>query len=139
MSSSKSTSEELPKVRQWYRHKVNGERGYLVNDGGRSAIRVDRPDDETLRPFDPVSWMPDTELQPFTDVTIAMVAHYADRGLCRALGLYKEARQDWDLMRTEDKASWIRKSNRLAPKLREELRANIYRLCHTFRRTGEPE
>jgi hypothetical protein len=110
--------------RSWYRSVMDGQRAYLVERDGKTYVRLDRPDEEIMRPFVAAEWVPDFEKQPFTETQIAQVAFEADRRLCLALGLHDKARKEWPSLSDDMRIAWLRQGP-AAPEVRAELYAAI--------------
>lgn len=90
-----SDADPTPDRRIWYRHARTGDRGFLVRRMGADHIRYDRGDPLQTVPFRSDEWTEDTQKRRLHDHEVAQVAHAADRRLCRALGLAREANRDW--------------------------------------------
>ena len=92
--------------RTYYRRSTDGQLGWLVRRAGRQMIRLDRPD-EQIRALVDGEWVPDREHRPLNRGQVAQVCFAADRALCLALGLHKEAKREWIELRQEDKKVWL--------------------------------
>lgn len=85
----------MSQQRTAYRHRVSGDKGYLVSREGRDFILLDRPGDPLERPFRPDEWIAEAEHRPITPMQLTAITYAADRELCRALGLHALARREW--------------------------------------------
>lgn len=93
--------------RSWFTHITTGDLGYLVRREGKDAIRLDRPGVDEIRPFTVADWIPKSEHRPMSPAQLAQIAFEADRGLCRALGMFDHAKQEWLSLSQEKKKAWI--------------------------------
>jgi hypothetical protein len=78
----------------------------MVRREGKDCIRLDRPNQEVVRPFREGEWSPVREFRPLTRLQLVQVAYEADRKLCFFLGLHAEARREWNAMRENDRLAW---------------------------------
>lgn len=97
-----------PDERTFYRSSSDGQRGYMVRRGGKDVIRLDRPMEEILRPFNESQWTPDEERRPMSIAQVAQVAWAADRKVCLYTGKPELARTDWLDMREAQRIAWIK-------------------------------
>lgn len=76
---------------QRVRSTQDGQAGFLVEQGGRQWVRIDRGTQVTaeqrLVPYDPEAWK-HAESDPLSEMGIARVCYDADRGLRLARGEY---------------------------------------------------
>jgi hypothetical protein len=105
--------------RQYHRSRQTGERGYMVRRKGTDFIRLDRPQQEILRPFRESEWIPDVEHRPFTKAQVAQVCFEADRKLCFFLGLHDKAKKEWLSLSDEHRIGWMKRGP-LTPPIRHE-------------------
>lgn len=112
----KKTSKQQPPVtdtdpppgaRIYYRHRMTGDRAYMVMREGVQHIRYDQPAMERVLKFNVGDWVPDREHVPLTRAAVARVAFVADRGLCAALGLHGESRVDWLNLSDQQRIDWM--------------------------------
>mgnify|MGYP001614797941 CR=1 FL=1 len=97
----------MTEERVFYRHKMTGDRGYLVMVDGKQHIKYDRPYDPTTMKFSESEWEPDKHPEPFSIGQAILVASEADRALCNILGLYGEGRRSWQSMTENDRVKFI--------------------------------
>lgn len=114
--------DPAPSERIYYRSAQTGDLGYIVRRGGVDKIRLDRPMEEIVMPFNESSWTPEREFKPFTWHQVAHLAFESDKLLCRMLGLHKESRREW--MNLSDKERIEFEQEGPAP---SGLRAELYR------------
>lgn len=111
-----NASENKP----YYRHRLTGDRGYLLERDGKPYIRLDRPAEIIERLFVPGEWIEEFELRNFTEVQMATVAFEADKKLCLYLGLPTESSAVWLNMPEQKRISFMREGPK-APNIRCEL------------------
>jgi hypothetical protein len=101
--------EPSPSDREWFSDAKTGDRGWLVRRDGRQYVRLDRGENETLRPYQEHGWIPLKEVRPLTRMQLSQVAFEADRKLCFYLGLHNEARREWLSLSDEARIKWMAK------------------------------
>ena len=94
-------------ARSYYRHRQDGNLGYLVQRQGRLYVRLDRPGDPAERPFHDAEWIAEEEVRPLTRMQVARVAFEADKMLCISFGLHKEGRAEWMNLRDDDRIAFM--------------------------------
>jgi len=96
-----------PKVheRRWYSHARTGDRAYFVKREGRECVRLDRPNEELIRPLGP-EWKEDHETRPLNMSQLARICYAADQELCKALG-ERSLMKDWLSLRDEEMHAWM--------------------------------
>lgn len=104
--------------RVYYRNTTTGDRGYVVRRGGHDVIRLDRPNEEIIRPLHPTTWKLDKEHRPLTQMQIAQVAFDADKRLCFFLGEHEEARKEWLDLKDKERIKWMRQGPPSNPRIR---------------------
>ena len=92
--------------RTWYRHVTTGERGYLVEVDGQEMIRLDRPQEEILRPLRGGQWTVDRDYRPLTPYQVGQISWAAHQRLAFFLGL-PDAKKAWIDLRDEERRAWI--------------------------------
>jgi hypothetical protein len=92
--------------RSYYRHVMTGDLGWMVRRDGKDCIRLDRPNQEIVKPFREQEWIPEHEHRPITRLQLVQIAYEADRKLCFFLGLHADARKEWASMREQDRLRW---------------------------------
>jgi len=89
-------SDPKPSERVWFRHRQNGQLGYLIERDGKTKIRLDRASDPyAIRPYNPDEWLPMVTHTRVPRQAVAAIQWAADRALLRALGAHREAGRDW--------------------------------------------
>ena len=96
-----------PSERKFYRSSVDGQRGYLVRREGKDIIRLDRPMEEILKPFNE-SWRADMQVYPVSEHQVARIAFIADRALCGVLGRHDLERDDWLSLHEKARIKWMK-------------------------------
>jgi len=94
-------------MKQYYRHALTGDLGYLVSRDGRDFIRFDRPLDPTETLFRPERWLPEVEPRPLTTMQVAKIAFEADKYLCAALGMPEKSKAPWINLRDDERILWL--------------------------------
>lgn len=82
----------------WYRHRMDGQRGFLVERDGKHFIKLDRPNEEILKPWSESTkrqWIPDVEARGLQPAQIGRIAFEADKQLCLEMGDHDRARREW--------------------------------------------
>ena len=100
--------DPLPAERQYYRHASTGDLGWIVRRDGKDKIRLDRANQEIVRPFDAADWTEEQEWKPFSRTQISHYAWECDKGVCRLLGLHKEAKREWLSLNDADRIEWMK-------------------------------
>lgn len=95
-----------PADRVYYRHVMDGDRGYLVVREGVQCIKLDRPNQVIFQRFSEHDWAPDTTTVEIPVAAMIRVAFEADRELRRALGDYAGAKLTWENMDRAQKLRW---------------------------------
>lgn len=94
--------------RKYYRSSQDGEKGYLVDKDGQQWVRLNRPNEELLRPWNNgAHWIPEVEHRPLSPAQLAMVCFEADKALCRALGLHEQTRKEWPSLTDVQRIAWM--------------------------------
>jgi hypothetical protein len=112
--------------RDYYRHQVKGDLGWLVRREGRDCIKYDRPDQEIVIPYNEHDWIREQEYRPFSDAQIVQVAFAADKALCMLLGMHDKSRKEWVGLSDHQRAKWMREGPR-----NNRHRAKMYRAIRT--------
>lgn len=120
----KSNWDPPERERTWYRNRESGQLAYLVTRGGKSMIRLDRPDQEIVRQFHEAEWIPEVEHRPVTRAQCAQVAYEADLKLCLMLGDFQK-RQVWHNLHEDVRIRWTDKGPPARPAIRQDLFRNI--------------
>ncbi len=94
-----------PGERRWYSHARTGDRAYFVKREGRECVRLDRPNEELIRPLGP-EWKEDHETRPLNMSQLARICYVADQELCKALG-EQSLMKDWLSLRDEEMHAWM--------------------------------
>ena len=102
-----ATTDPTPDRREWYSHVRTGEKGYLVVRDGARHIKLDRPNQDIVKPYRESEWHRDNEHRPLTRQHLGLVAFAADRELCRSLGMHEQAKRDWLSLTTEQRVAWM--------------------------------
>lgn len=108
--------------RIWFRHRYDGQLGFLVQREGRDMIKLDRANEDICRPFNAIEWVPEHERRPMTEAQMAQIAFAADRQLCVFLGMHDKTKEQWLDLREEKRIAWMRQGP-----AHPEIRANVYR------------
>lgn len=114
-----------PPARRWYRDKQTGQLGYMVERHGREMIKLDRPAQDLVEPFNAGKWEPISSDRPVSRAQVARIAFEADRALCRMLALHGEARKEWLSLSDKDRIAWVANGPPADPPLRRALHAAI--------------
>ena len=93
--------------KQWFSHGVTGDLGWLVRREGKDYIRLDRPDLDEIRPYEPSDWRAKAEHRPISPAQLAMVMFMADKQYCLTMGMYEKAREDWASLSQKRRRVWI--------------------------------
>jgi hypothetical protein len=92
--------------RMYFRHEKTGDLGYIVRRGGKDMIRMDRPNEELIRPMGQ-SWLPEKEARKMNRSQVAQVAFEADKRLCLFLGDGERARREWASLSDRERIAWM--------------------------------
>lgn len=116
-----------PGQRQFFRHRLTGDLGWLVRRDGREAIRFDRGSfDQTVQvrrdaENGVIDWTPEKPPSPLNDYHVGMIAFVTDTELQRHTGDIGRVKK-WLDMREEDRHRWIR----LGPQDGSPIRRDVY-------------
>lgn len=116
-----SEEDPAPDERVYYRHTHSGDRGYIVKRGGRDVIRLDRANEEIIKPLEPTVWRLEREHRPLTNMALAQIAYRADSELCFHLGEHDPNRKEWKSMYERERIKWMRQGPPPDPKIRQVL------------------
>lgn len=93
--------------RKYYRSSVDGQLGYLVERDGKHFIKLDRPQEEILRPWsEGNSWIPEVEKRPLSKAQVAKICFDADKAYCQAVGVFLPKR-DWLDLSDKQRILWM--------------------------------
>jgi hypothetical protein len=99
--------DPLPSARKLVRHRQSGDLGYLVKRSGKLMVRLDRPAQEILRKYSTDEWADEEQVLPLAKIHAARVAFEADKALCGALSMHKEARREWMKLPELERHRWM--------------------------------
>lgn len=105
--STEATTDPTPDKREWYSHVRTGELGYMVKREGALCVKLDRPNQDIVKPYREAEWRRENDHRPLTRQHLALVCFAADRELCRALGMHEQAKRDWLSLTTEQRVAWM--------------------------------
>jgi hypothetical protein len=97
--------------REFVRHRLTGDLGWLVRRDGREHVKYDRPDHDQTVPVrrddkgNFLDWVREKEPAPLTSYQVAIVAYEADRALDRYLGNLRRPKA-WIDMSEDDRRRW---------------------------------
>lgn len=100
--------DPLPHERTYFRHHYTGDLGWMVRRDGGDSIRLDRPNQEIIRPYRSGEWLPQKEVRQMTEMQMAQIAFEADRALCRFIGEHERANREWLSVKEEKRIAWMR-------------------------------
>lgn len=109
--------------RIYVRHAQTADLGYLVRRGGRDVVRLDRPNQEVIRDYEPRMWVTETAYRPVSHVQVVQVAFAADQMLLKALGEHDKARKGWHELSEKQRKAWLEEGPVNPPK-----RAELYKV-----------
>lgn len=117
--------EQSPPPRRWYRRKLDGQLGYMVEEHGREMIRLDRPGDKAaLAPFRENTWDPVSSDRPLNRAQVAKIAYGADVLLCKVIGNH-EVRKEWASLSDKERQKWVKDGPAPDPPIRRDLYERI--------------
>lgn len=119
-----------PHERQWYRHSITGDRGFLVRKDGKDFIRSDNPGEVNDKIFRPSDWMADHQERPLTAFHVAQICFEADKKYRFYMGSPKAMKENWLDLSEEKRILWMQRGP-LATR-----RADLYR---AIREALEPD
>jgi hypothetical protein len=94
--------------KQYVHHVTTGDRGTIVETDEGLFVRLDRVNQEILKPYHEHEWIPEESHRPMTMHSAGQVSYEADMALRRALGMPRGG-PEWISLREPDKLRWIRK------------------------------
>lgn len=122
--------DPLPAERQYYRSAETGDLGWLVRRDGKDRVRLDRPLQEIVRPFEEGKWVEEREWKPFSRTQVSKLQFETDKLVCSMLGLHKEGKRDWLSLKDEERIAWMKQGPGPG-----NLRADVYKaLAKIFER-----
>lgn len=86
-----------------------GELGWLVRRDGKSMVKLDRPNQDIVKPYVASEWLPEVPQRPLARQQLARVAFEADRELCRSLGAFAHAMRTWQRLNEHERKEWTEK------------------------------
>ena len=98
--------------REFYRHRLTGDLGWLVRRENREAIKYDRPDHDQWVPVRRdnlgaiIDWVAESPPAPLTLHQAAIIAYEADRALDRFLGNVRKSKA-WIDMGEDFRRKWV--------------------------------
>ena len=110
---SQETWDPQPGNREFFRHRLTGDLGWLVRRENREAMKRDivGVDSYTLIRRDDkgqiIDWNPEAPPAPLNDYHVGMIAWVADQELQRHMGEVGRLRH-WRDMKEEERSRWIR-------------------------------
>lgn len=119
-------TEVAEEDRRYYRSSSDGELGWLVEKNGVQYVKLNRPNEELLRPWaNGSNWVPEVEHRPISQAQLALVCFEADKALCRSLGLHDPARKEWLSLSDRERIAWMEKGPKQNP-----IRAALWTAIH---------
>lgn len=109
--------------RIYYRNKLSGDMGYLVETGDTKMVRID--DDLRVVPFS-AQWEKARDERKLTEHQVAQIAFEADKKLCFHLGLHKLAKRQWVDLEQTVRASWMSGKRRFEDVDRQVLYSSVF-------------
>lgn len=101
-------TEEAQPQKRIVRRKRDGQLGEIINRHGREWVKLDRPQEEILLPYNgPEEWPPEKDERPLTAAQIRRIAFAADGALCRAQGDYITSRKQWESLSDAERMDWV--------------------------------
>jgi hypothetical protein len=92
-----------------FRSSKDGELGTLVIRDGKEFIRLNRPNEEVLRPYlNGIEWIPDVERRPISKAQLASICFEADLQLCKVLGIMPK-KKNWLDLTDGERITWMEK------------------------------
>jgi hypothetical protein len=114
-----------PPRKRWYRSKRDGQLGYMVERHGREMIKLDRPAQDLVEPFNSSMWEPVSADRPVTRQQVARIAFEADRALCRMLAIHGESRKEWIGLSDKDRIAWVANGPPADPPIRRRFYEHV--------------
>ena len=101
--------EPGPHERVWYRHRVTGDRAYLVREGGKDMLRLDRPLTIEHNPARKLTneWEKDETHRPIPIGQLARLAYGWCRELNTVLGRHEQRSKDWLALTDAEKQPYL--------------------------------
>lgn len=93
-----------PHKRIYYRNTQTGDRGYVIERGGKRIVKYDLPMMDRTEPLTS-KWQPDDEHRPLNRNQLAQIAYTADQKLCFFLG--RRQNKDWIDLRDAERIAFM--------------------------------
>lgn len=94
--------------RAYFRHRLTGDRGYLIERDGRKLIRMDTGPGAVEKNYVALHWIPDHQHQPKPKIAIARVAYEADIAYCQMMHLQRGVRRpEWPSLSRKKQMFWV--------------------------------
>lgn len=128
-----------PNDREYYRHALTDDLGWLVKRNNREHMKYDRPEfDHTMAVYRDdqgaiKGWVPEKEPAPLLSQQAAIVAFEADRALGRFTGDRSKVKA-WIDLREEDRRKWIEDGPTCPPGPRRDLYRAVMKALEPFTR-----
>ena len=113
--------EPKPHERQWFRHMVTGDKGYLIRQNGKDMIRLDRPQETNPKVYRPTDWVAEHQDRPLTMFHVAQICFAADKQFRFFTGEQRATKENWLDLNEEKRRLWMERGP-----LRTD-RADLYR------------
>jgi hypothetical protein len=91
----------------YLRHTGTADLGYIVRRDGKDVVRLDRPQQEIIQPYDEKVWSRERSYKPVSHVQVVQVAFEADRMLLKSLGEHAKSRKDWHALTEKQRKAWL--------------------------------
>lgn len=100
-------NSDEPDGRKWVHHSTTGDRGFLVEEDGKTLVQLDRVNQVIRRPYNTGEWVLEEDHRPLTIHSLAQVSYAADGALMVAMGRAQNP-APWVALRENDKLRWIK-------------------------------
>ncbi len=107
--------------RLYFRSADSGQLGWQVVRQGRVMVKLDRPNEDIVRPYNAADWRPEKEHRPITRAQAAQVAYEADKKLCALLGYHDPRRKDWQTLHEDARIKFVEEGPSGPPVARGDL------------------
>lgn len=107
--------------KDYYRHRLSGNLGWMVRRGGREMIRLDRPQEEILFHYRAADWDAEDRPRQLGPGQAARVAFEAYKALCAITGKPNRAKMEWHSMSEQARVDFSTKGPRNPTQLEKKL------------------
>ena len=105
-------AEPKPHERKYYRHRMTGDRGYLICVDGDFVMKYDRGPQAPWVKWKKDDWAEDVQQLPMSQMQLAEMAYLTVSRYWYYAQDHAKARRKWDTLREEERIHWMKNGPR---------------------------